>query len=211
MRSSSLRDRTSSPTSILSVSIVYATYVAFEPVWANLLRIITPRLLLSLTTAAWGFITLGTAFVSTYSHLITARVILGIFEAGCVSLLQVVFGARPTTLADSFLASTCTWPVGAFPRRSEKGADVFLRSVLSTRGARHSPLLHICLRSPVRRGRWTSRLRPHADQHRNSRRMADAVPRGGAHHAWICTPSVPRHSQPSYRGSSPPLPLFDVN
>ena len=27
------------------VSVVYATYVVFEPIWANLLKIISPRIL----------------------------------------------------------------------------------------------------------------------------------------------------------------------
>ena len=34
-----------------AVSVVYATYVVFEPVWANLLKVLTPKILCELTAA----------------------------------------------------------------------------------------------------------------------------------------------------------------
>lgn len=80
------------------VSVVYATYVVFEPVWANLLKILSPRYLrkslsttlscfglltyriVSGTTFCWGVLTLSTAWAGSYEHLIAIRVLLGVFE-----------------------------------------------------------------------------------------------------------------------------------
>lgn len=85
------------------VSVVYATYVVFEPVWANLLKILSPRYLctpsldrsiclllaeiaeltldtVSGTTFCWGVLTLCTAWADSYEHLIAIRVLLGVFE-----------------------------------------------------------------------------------------------------------------------------------
>jgi MFS family permease len=62
------------------VSVVYATYVVFEPVWANLLKIMSPKVLLSFSTLVWGTLTIATAWATTYEHLIAIRVLLGMFE-----------------------------------------------------------------------------------------------------------------------------------
>ncbi|WRT68164.1 uncharacterized protein IL334_005139 [Kwoniella shivajii] len=65
-----------------AVSIVYATYVTFEPVYANLLKIITPKILLSVSTFCWGVLTIATAWSTNYHGLITIRILLGATEAG---------------------------------------------------------------------------------------------------------------------------------
>ncbi|WWD18844.1 hypothetical protein CI109_103299 [Kwoniella shandongensis] len=67
-----------------ATSVVYATYVVFEPVWTTLLKIITPRYLLTASTICWSSITIGTAFVKNYDQLIACRVLLGAFEAGVI-------------------------------------------------------------------------------------------------------------------------------
>ncbi|KAM0755613.1 MFS general substrate transporter [Meredithblackwellia eburnea MCA 4105] len=83
------------------VSIVYATYVVFEPVWANLLKIITPRILLSVSTLCWGVLTLSTAWATSYDHMIAIRVLLGVTEAGLFPCLNLVLAMnyRPEELA----------------------------------------------------------------------------------------------------------------
>ncbi|RSH95815.1 hypothetical protein EHS25_000908 [Saitozyma podzolica] len=71
------------------VSIVYATYVTFEPVYANLLKIVTPKILLSLSTVCWGVLTIATAFAKNYHGLLSIRILLGTTEAGlfpCVNM-----------------------------------------------------------------------------------------------------------------------------
>ncbi|WVQ84260.1 hypothetical protein IAT38_006412 [Cryptococcus sp. DSM 104549] len=67
-----------------AVSVVYATYVVFEPVWTVLLKLITPRYLLTLSTICWSSITIGSAFIKNYNQLIACRVLLGAFEAGII-------------------------------------------------------------------------------------------------------------------------------
>ncbi|RDW69978.1 hypothetical protein BP5796_08375 [Coleophoma crateriformis] len=64
-----------------SVSIVYATYVIFEPLWSILLKILTPKILLTVSTAAWAALTIGTAFTKNFQQLAAVRVLLGTFEA----------------------------------------------------------------------------------------------------------------------------------
>ncbi|WWC65480.1 uncharacterized protein I303_108098 [Kwoniella dejecticola CBS 10117] len=71
------------------VSIVYATYVTFEPVYANLLKIVTPKILLSVSTLCWGCLTIATAWATNYHGLLAIRILLGATEAGlfpCVNM-----------------------------------------------------------------------------------------------------------------------------
>ncbi|KAF1990633.1 MFS general substrate transporter [Aulographum hederae CBS 113979] len=63
------------------VSLVYSTYVLFEPIWTVLLKILTPKYLLTASTLSWGALTIGTAFVTNFSQLAALRVLLGIAEA----------------------------------------------------------------------------------------------------------------------------------
>ncbi|KAI9634393.1 major facilitator superfamily domain-containing protein [Dioszegia hungarica] len=71
------------------VSVVYATYVVCEPIWANLLKILSPKIVLSGTTLVWGGLTLGTAWAKNYQHLMAIRVLLGVFEAGVFPCITV--------------------------------------------------------------------------------------------------------------------------
>lgn len=73
----------------ICVSIVYSTYVFFEPVWTNLLKIVTPRILMATSTLCWGILTLGTGFTKNFNDLVAVRVLLGVAEAGlfpCVNI-----------------------------------------------------------------------------------------------------------------------------
>ncbi|KAK3075392.1 High-affinity nicotinic acid transporter [Teratosphaeriaceae sp. CCFEE 6253] len=67
-----------------AVSVVYATYVLFEPLWNILLKILTPKLLMTGSCLAWSALTIGTAFVQTFSQLIGVRVLLGAAEAAII-------------------------------------------------------------------------------------------------------------------------------
>lgn len=64
-----------------------------EPIWANLLKILSPKIVCKLkcssthadvsvsgTTLVWGGLTLGTAWAKNYQHLMAIRVLLGVFE-----------------------------------------------------------------------------------------------------------------------------------
>jgi hypothetical protein len=65
-----------------AVSVVYATYVVFEPFWTVLLKILTPKFLMTASCIAWSALTIGTAFVKDFSQLVGVRVLLGATEAG---------------------------------------------------------------------------------------------------------------------------------
>ncbi|KAK5115895.1 hypothetical protein LTR62_000351 [Meristemomyces frigidus] len=67
-----------------AVSVVYATYVVFEPVWNILLKVLTPRILMTVSCIAWSALTLGTAFVGNFKHLVVVRVLLGAVEAAII-------------------------------------------------------------------------------------------------------------------------------
>ncbi|KAL7418642.1 High-affinity nicotinic acid transporter [Cryptotrichosporon argae] len=100
-----------------ATSVVYATYVIFEPVYAVLLKIISPRILLTITTLCWSSLTIGGAFIKNYDQLIAVRVLLGATEAGmipCALLyLTMTYNREEVMLRDSliFLGSALS---GAF-------------------------------------------------------------------------------------------------
>ncbi|KAK0435180.1 major facilitator superfamily domain-containing protein [Armillaria borealis] len=65
-----------------AVSVVYVTYVVFEPVYAVLLKVLTPRIVLSVSTIIFGALTIATPFSGSYGPLMAIRVLLGWAEAG---------------------------------------------------------------------------------------------------------------------------------
>ncbi|KAK5131207.1 hypothetical protein LTR08_001232 [Meristemomyces frigidus] len=67
-----------------AVSVVYATYVVFEPFWNIMLKILTPKLLMTGSCLAWSALTIGTAFVKDFSQLLGVRVLLGAAEAAII-------------------------------------------------------------------------------------------------------------------------------
>ncbi|WWD08279.1 hypothetical protein V865_006390 [Kwoniella europaea PYCC6329] len=72
-----------------AVSLVYATYVIFEPIWAVSLKMIGPRNVLTGTTICWSALTVGTAFAKNFGHLAAIRVLLGALEAGVIPCINV--------------------------------------------------------------------------------------------------------------------------
>ncbi|KAE8445629.1 hypothetical protein EG329_013263 [Mollisiaceae sp. DMI_Dod_QoI] len=67
-----------------AVSIVYSTYVVFEPIWTILLKILTPKRLMTASTVAWAALTIGTAFTKNFDQLAAVRVLLGAVEAAII-------------------------------------------------------------------------------------------------------------------------------
>lgn len=63
------------------VTVFYATYIFFDPIGANLLKIIGPKYMMTGCLICFGAISLGTAWVKDYGHLLLVRVLLGAFEA----------------------------------------------------------------------------------------------------------------------------------
>lgn len=67
-----------------AVSVVYATYVVFEPFWNIMLKILTPKLLMTGSCLAWSALTIGTAFAKSFDQLVGIRVLLGAAEAAII-------------------------------------------------------------------------------------------------------------------------------
>lgn len=62
------------------VTVFFATYVLFDPIGANLLKIMGPPTMMSCCLLAFGVISLCTAWVKNYGQLIAVRLLLGAFE-----------------------------------------------------------------------------------------------------------------------------------
>ncbi|CAI4498320.1 CQS_1a_G0021430.mRNA.1.CDS.1 [Saccharomyces cerevisiae] len=62
------------------VTVFFATYVLFDPIGTNLLKIMGPPLMMSICLTCFGAISLGTAWVKNYAQLIVVRLLLGAFE-----------------------------------------------------------------------------------------------------------------------------------
>ncbi|KAF2112236.1 major facilitator superfamily domain-containing protein [Lophiotrema nucula] len=67
-----------------AVSVVYATYVVFEPFWNVMFKILTPKLLMTGSCVAWSALTIGTAFAKNFDQLVGIRVLLGAAEAAII-------------------------------------------------------------------------------------------------------------------------------
>ncbi|CUM66611.1 uncharacterized protein PRCAT00004281001 [Priceomyces carsonii] len=65
-----------------AVSVMYATYVSFEPVYANLLGIFGPKIVLCFCLMGWSVVSICTSQCRNYYDLIACRVLLGLFESG---------------------------------------------------------------------------------------------------------------------------------
>lgn len=78
-----------------SVSIFYATYVAFESPAAILMKKVTPQVILTTLCFVWSLTTIFTGFITNVGGLYATRLILGACEAGlfpCLNLyLTIVY------------------------------------------------------------------------------------------------------------------------
>lgn len=62
------------------VTVFFGTYIVFDPIGTNLLKIMGPKTMMSCCLLCFGAISLGTAWVRNYGDLIAARLLLGAFE-----------------------------------------------------------------------------------------------------------------------------------
>ena len=67
-----------------AVSVVYSTYIVFEPIWNVMLKIVGPKILLTCSCLSWALLTIGGAFVKNYTQLLVVRILLGAAEAAVV-------------------------------------------------------------------------------------------------------------------------------
>ena len=90
-----------------AVSVFYSTYIFFEPAWAVLLKILTPKYLMTSSTLAWAAVTVGTAFITNFSQLATMRVLLGIAEAAiipCITMyITMVYNRNEYAVRKSYI------------------------------------------------------------------------------------------------------------
>ncbi|XXH04237.1 hypothetical protein Hte_010651 [Hypoxylon texense] len=66
----------------IAVSIVYPTYIVFEPIWTVIFKVFSPKYTMAASIFGWAAISVGTGFVKNYGQLVAMRVLLGVFEAG---------------------------------------------------------------------------------------------------------------------------------
>lgn len=64
-----------------AVTVLFATYIFFDPISAVLLKIIGPRYMMTGCLLCFGAISLGTAWIKTYAHLLVVRILLGTFAS----------------------------------------------------------------------------------------------------------------------------------
>jgi len=62
------------------VTVFFGTYVIFDPIGANLLKIVGPHLMMSVCLLCFGAISIGTAWVRNYGDLLAVRLLLGAIE-----------------------------------------------------------------------------------------------------------------------------------
>ncbi|CCK72404.1 Tna1p KNAG_0K00360 [Huiozyma naganishii CBS 8797] len=62
------------------VTVFFGTYILFDPIGANLLKIMGPPMMMSLCLLSFGAISLCTAWVKNYPQLLVVRLLLGAFE-----------------------------------------------------------------------------------------------------------------------------------
>lgn len=67
-----------------AISIVFSTYIFFEPIWTVLFKVLSPKYTMAVSVVGWAAITMGTAFVKNFDQLAAMRVLLGFFEAGVI-------------------------------------------------------------------------------------------------------------------------------
>lgn len=101
----------------IAVSIFYATYVAFETPGSVLMKIITPRVMLTGLCTVWSLTTVFTGFIHNVGGLYATRLILGACEAGlfpCLNLYLTMVYRREEQAKRVAYLFCCTALAGAF-------------------------------------------------------------------------------------------------
>lgn len=73
------------------VSVLYSTYVTFECVYPNLIKVLGPKVILSTACLGFGLITLATAWSANFHGLLACRILLGATEAGIFPCIVTYF------------------------------------------------------------------------------------------------------------------------
>lgn len=64
----------------VAVTVFFATYILFDPLGTNMLKILGPPVMFGFCLFAFGIISLLTAWIKNYNHLVAVRILLGAFE-----------------------------------------------------------------------------------------------------------------------------------
>lgn len=93
----------------VAISIFYATYIAVEIPTTLAMKLLTPRILLSVICVVWSVTTLCTGFIQNIADLYATRLVLGLCEGGlmpCLNLyLAVVYHRHELATRTSYLFS----------------------------------------------------------------------------------------------------------
>ncbi|EEY14609.1 high-affinity nicotinic acid transporter [Verticillium alfalfae VaMs.102] len=90
-----------------AVSVFFATYVAFMVPFVLALKKLKTHRAIAVMAFAWSIVTIGTAFIKSYSGLLACRILLGVCESGffpCISLyITMVYNRHEQGLRFSYL------------------------------------------------------------------------------------------------------------
>ncbi|CRK30992.1 putative transporter like protein [Verticillium longisporum] len=90
-----------------AVSVFFATYVAFMVPFVLALKKLKTHRAIAVMAFAWSIVTIGTAFIKSYSGLLACRILLGVCESGffpCISLyITMVYNRHKQGLRFSYL------------------------------------------------------------------------------------------------------------
>ncbi|PNH34113.1 hypothetical protein VD0002_g8748 [Verticillium dahliae] len=90
-----------------AVSVFFATYVAFMVPFVLALKKLKTHRAIAVMAFAWSIVTIGTAFIKSYSGLLACRILLGVCESGffpCISsYITMVYNRHEQGLRFSYL------------------------------------------------------------------------------------------------------------
>ncbi|SPN97345.1 related to allantoate transport protein [Cephalotrichum gorgonifer] len=75
-----------------AVTLFFATYVAFETPCSIALKVVGPKIILSMCMLGWGATCLGMGFIKNAPQLYACRLLLGMFEAGVIPCINAYIG-----------------------------------------------------------------------------------------------------------------------
>lgn len=101
----------------VALSVFFATYIAFEFPSNIMLKYLKPSQWLSFICVCWGLVMMCMGFSQNYHGLLTARIFLGIAEAGlfpgAIALISFIYPRSNTQFRTAIFISAATM-AGAF-------------------------------------------------------------------------------------------------